>query len=228
MFSETFTTFLSDGSEVELKEGGKDIQLTFTNRHEFAALMEQKHLHQSNLQIRAILSGLAAIIPPYVLLLMTPKDLEFTICGREEVDIEILKQHTLYHGCSPHDKHIEYFWQAMESFSHTERSLFLRFAWGRSRLPPSFDFNKYFEIHAFQKGRRDRSHDKDDIKNPDDFLPEAHTCFFTVDIPTYSSYKIMREKLLYAITWTHAIDTDYNPSDDEEEYAASSNEDDDE
>jgi len=38
----------------------------------------------------------------------------------------------------------------------------------------------------------------------------------------------MREKLLYAITWTHAIDTDYNPSDDEEESVASSNEDDDE
>ncbi|KAL8429999.1 hypothetical protein ACSSS7_006212 [Eimeria intestinalis] len=33
------------------------------------------------------------------------------------------------------DKEIEWFWRALESFSTLERQQFLRFVWGRSRLP---------------------------------------------------------------------------------------------
>jgi len=46
--------------------------------------------------------------------------------------------------------------------------------------------------------------------NPDDYLPEAHTCFFALDLPLYSCKKIMEQKLLYAITTCADIDTDYN------------------
>lgn len=30
---------------------------------------------------------------------------------------------------------IQWFWEVMEEFSNQERSLFLRFVWGRTRLP---------------------------------------------------------------------------------------------
>ena len=39
-------------------------------------------------------------------------------------------------------------------------------------------------------------------------LPQAHTCFFSVDLPIYKSDKIMRQKLLTAITLCGEIDTD--------------------
>ena len=35
------------------------------------------------------------------------------------------------------DKEISWFWKALESFSTIERQQFLRFVWGRSRLPPA-------------------------------------------------------------------------------------------
>ncbi len=40
----------------------------------------------------------------------------------------------------------------------------------------------------------------------DDYLPSAHTCFFTIDLPGYSSVAVMRSKLLYAIRQCAAID----------------------
>ena len=33
----------------------------------------------------------------------------------------------------------------------------------------------------------------------DDYLPVAHTCFFSLELPPYSSQEIMRTKLLYAV-----------------------------
>ena len=49
------------------------------------------------------------------------------------------------------------------------------------------------------------------MTNPDSYLPQAHTCFFSMELPEYSSEQVMRERLLYAITECVAIDTDYIP-----------------
>jgi hypothetical protein len=43
---------------------------------------------------------------------------------------------------------------------------------------------------------------------PDIMLPVAHTCFFSIELPRYSSYEILRDKLRYAFTNCQAIDTD--------------------
>ena len=42
----------------------------------------------------------------------------------------------------------------------------------------------------------------------DQALPQAHTCFFSVEIPKYKTDKIMRDKILTAITLCGEIDTD--------------------
>ena len=39
-------------------------------------------------------------------------------------------------------------------------------------------------------------------------FPQAHTCFFSIDMPEYQSDKMMRDKLLVAITMCGEIDTD--------------------
>ncbi|CDJ34662.1 uncharacterized protein EMH_0091810 [Eimeria mitis] len=45
-------------------------------------------------------------------------------------------------------------------------------------------------------------------KLADEMLPQSHTCFFQVDLPPYSSYGVLRRKLLYAVTEGIAIDAD--------------------
>lgn len=38
-------------------------------------------------------------------------------------------------GVDVHSPLVQWFWDVMEEFSNQERSLFLRFVWGRTRLP---------------------------------------------------------------------------------------------
>ena len=44
------------------------------------------------------------------------------------------------------------------------------------------------------------------ITDPDQALPVAHTCFFSIDLPSYSSYATLRSKILFAIVNCQAID----------------------
>lgn len=43
---------------------------------------------------------------------------------------------------------------------------------------------------------------------PDLYLPHAQTCFFSLSLPRYSSKRILREKLLYAVDQTTTMDAD--------------------
>ena len=49
--------------------------------------------------------------------------------------ISAITQVATYKGVESSAPLIQWFWQVMEEFSNVERSLFLRFVWGRTRLP---------------------------------------------------------------------------------------------
>lgn len=57
------------------------------------------------------------------------------VCGSPDIPLHLLKSVATYKGVEPTSSLIQWFWEVMESFSNTERSLFLRFVWGRTRLP---------------------------------------------------------------------------------------------
>jgi E3 ubiquitin-protein ligase HERC2 len=94
---------------------------------------------------------------------------------------------------------ITWFWQAMNRFSNDERILYLKFVWGRSRLPLTKD--SFTQRHKIARSYSN---------HPDISLPLSHTCFFTIDIPPYSSYDILYNKILYAIRFCGEIDNDNN------------------
>ena len=74
--------------------------------------------------------------------LLTWRELETLVCGKPILDVELLRLNTIYRGCSESDPVIEFFWKGLTEFSPEERSMYLRFVWGRSRLPlTSKDFN---------------------------------------------------------------------------------------
>ena len=54
-------------------------------------------------------------------------------------------------------------------------------------------------------------------------LPEAHTCFFALDLPRYSNKDLLKEKLLYAITICREIDADYLPNERDQRDQSSCN-----
>jgi E3 ubiquitin-protein ligase HERC2 len=73
--------------------------------------------------------------------------LETLVCGKPILDVDLLKANSVYRGCSETDPVVEYFWRALREFTSEERSMYLRFVWGRSRLPlTSKDFPMKHQI----------------------------------------------------------------------------------
>ena len=196
---ETFCTQLSDGSEVELWPGGGGTSVTFANRGDYCARVATTRLNESRKQCDAMMQGLSQVVPQRLLSLFTWKQLELLTCGSADVSAEALRARTKYGvGVASTQRHIRYFWAAIRAFTPEQRSLFLRFVWGRSRLPVSAAEwgDTRFTLHTKQTSR------------PDAHFPVAHTCFFSLELPAYTSASVCHEKLLYAITNCQAIDID--------------------
>eukprot|EP00002_Diphylleia_rotans_P009903 TRINITY_DN2025_c0_g1_i6.p1 TRINITY_DN2025_c0_g1~~TRINITY_DN2025_c0_g1_i6.p1 ORF type:complete len:3715 (-),score=578.80 TRINITY_DN2025_c0_g1_i6:350-11494(-) len=205
---ETFTTSRSDGSVVPLIANGANVDVTFENRSEYCKLVEQARLRECLTQTMAIRKGMATIIPEFLLPLFTWQQLSLRVCGHPDVDLNLLKMHTRYRdNITPSDPIVGYFWNALESFSQSQRRLFLRFASGRERLPSAAEFRQQDEM-KFGKLM---------VENPDMDFPRAQTCFFSIEIPDYSSETILRERLLQAITTCFDIDTDHVVGEEDEE-----------
>jgi len=198
--NECFSTQLSNSEMFELKKDGANTPVTFENRHEFVALSIKARLNEATKQIRAIEKGLNTVVPLRLLSLFSWYDLEIMIAGTPQIDIEMLYRHTLYtSNLSSSSPLIGFLFQTLRSFNTDERQMFLRFVWGRNRLPATdTDWTQQFTVNALSADEK--------------ALPIAHTCFFSIDLPPYSSAEVLRAKLLYAIYNCTAIDVDFNPN----------------
>ena len=149
-------------------------------------------MHEFDDQVAAIRRGLGTIIPLQALRLYTWQQVEILACGQPVIDMDVWKLHTEYqNGYSETHPTIKLFWKVLESLSFEEQAGFVRFAWGRSRLPSR---NAWFDNMKLQ--RPANSGGKTDAEN---MLPVAHTCFFSIELPPYSSEEKMRHGLLTAI-----------------------------
>lgn len=201
LFEGTFTTRLSGGREVELVPGGRSHAVTLRNRLEYCQHVVRARLTEAGAALAALRAGLASMIPLQVLRLFTAQEVEQLTCGQPEFDLALLRSCTTY-NMPEHSPEIGYLWAVLEEFTHDQLALFLRFVWGRSRLPlRAEDFDRKMTIEHIPAAR------------PDEALPKAHTCFFRLDLPRYSSVDICRTKILYAITNCQAIDMDFAVSD---------------
>lgn len=57
------------------------------------------------------------------------------VCGSPDIPLSLLKSVASFKGATSDANIQKWFWEIMESMSNEEKSLFLRFVWGRSRLP---------------------------------------------------------------------------------------------
>jgi len=182
-----FAVMGSDGIRVPLVPGGDYVPVDYHARLHYCRLAQTYRLHtEFDVAARAMRRGLQTIIPERVLGLFTWSEFEVLICGSPEIDVELLKRHTTYQGYRATDRTIRHFWAVLESFTNEERALFVRFAWGRSRLP---------------RGRWSHSLTLTRVNVGEDRLPLAHTCFFQIELPPYRTEARMREKLLVATTY---------------------------
>ncbi|XP_058886345.1 E3 ubiquitin-protein ligase HERC2-like isoform X1 [Acipenser ruthenus] len=192
-----FTVPNSSGQDVQLSS--KHSHITLGNRGEYVRLAVHYRLREFDEQVSAVREGMARVVPVPLLSLFTGYELETMVCGSPDIPLHLLKSVATYKGVEPTAHLIQWFWEVMESFSNTERSLFLRFVWGRTRLPRTIaDFRgRDFVVQVLDK-----------YNPPDHFLPESYTCFFLLKLPRYSCKQVLEEKLKYAIHFCKSIDTD--------------------
>jgi hypothetical protein len=185
-----FTTPPSNGQgpAVEVEPGGRSRRVDFGSRHAYCDAVERFRLKELDRQLAAMRRGLGCVVPLGLLQLFSWKQVEELVAGKPDVDLDDLQRHTEYRGYTPHSPVVRAFWKSMGSLSPEERSNFVRFVWGRSRLPlKGRPWPQTFKIQRCSGG--------------DAMLPTTHTCFFSIELPEYSSEAVCHQRLLTAITY---------------------------
>ncbi|XP_043204412.1 E3 ubiquitin-protein ligase HERC2-like [Amphibalanus amphitrite] len=192
-----FSTPSAAGHEVLLS--GTYRRVTDDNKTEYIRAALNYRLHEADAMVAAVREGMSRVIPVPLLELFTGAELETMVCGSPDIPIKLLMAVATYKGVDACSPLVAWFWEVMQELSTLERSLFLRFVWGRTRLPRTIaDFRgRDFVLQVLDK-----------YQPADHFLPESYTCFFLLKMPRYSCKAVLREKLLYAIHFCKSIDTD--------------------
>jgi hypothetical protein len=185
-----FVVRKSSGKSKPLINGGGSKLVTYKNRLKYCDLHDEERIHEFDDQVGAIRRGLSCIVPFRSLQYLTAEELEICVCGDPEIDIKFWQSHAEYTGAGFSKTHplALRFWSAMGEFSQQQRVAFIKFAWGRSRLP--------------SRNSRETWKFKLTISNaPITNLPLAHTCFFQIELPKYPTKVMMKERLVTAVEY---------------------------
>ena len=202
-----WTAKTCDGRTISLVSGGSTKCVTLENLGLYLKSYVQCRLFEFFPAVDAFRQGVWSVLPESSLGLFTWEELEHIVCGSRKIDIERLKSNTEYDDdISALDAHIIAFWEVLHEFSEIEKSSFLKFVWARPTLPPiGVEFPQKMKVQTAVG-------DEASLK-PDQYLPKAHTCFFSLNLPNYSSKELLAEKLRYAITQCTEMDADFRLTD---------------
>ncbi len=188
-------TFVDEGEE--LIPDGARVEVTARSRLAFVRMVIARRRRLVLPAAEAMRRGMANIIPDRGIALCSDRDLRVLVCGPDQIDIEVLKRHTQYgRPFALGHPVVTAFWTVMERMSHRERQMVIRFAWGRNKLPPTEDAwaGTVFRFDPFYlAGPRGL------VERKDESLFEAHTCFFQLKVPFFSSAEVLRRKLILCI-----------------------------
>ena len=178
-----------------------DIPVTEDNKLEYVGSLIQHRFKTSiEKEIAAFASGFTDIVPlDRFQDLLDPHDLNLMLRGESFIDVADLENHTRLVGYFDDSPQVIWFWELLyDSSVFTQKKLheLLRFATGDSSVP----LGGFRNLREFFKLGRVTS------MNPDQRLPTASTCFFTLDLPEYSNKDILRTKLIQAIELTSGFD----------------------
>ena len=178
---------------VDLIPNGRNIEVTDDNKLEYVQLVSHHRMTSAiRSQIESFLDGFYDLVPPALITIFSPTELELLICGLPDVDLDDLYANTEYSSFAVGDKCIQWFWEALRSFTREERAQFIQFVTGTSKVPLD-GFANLQGMRGAQKFSIHRAFGDTGL------LPQAHTCFNQLDLPSYGTATEVREKLLMAI-----------------------------
>lgn len=177
-----FTVTRHDGKTIELVPDGSNIPVTNQNRLQYIyAVADYKLNKQISKQCRAFFNGLSTIIDIKWLRMFNQQELQILLGGASvPIDLNDLRQNTLYARYTESDKTIQNFWKALESFDNEHRMKFVKFVTSCSR-PPLLGFKEL--VPKFCIGNAGAT---------DDRLPTSSTCVNLLKLPDFSSFEILK------------------------------------
>ncbi|XP_027199659.1 uncharacterized protein LOC113793786 [Dermatophagoides pteronyssinus] len=180
--------------EKELKPAGKNILVTERNKKEYIERMVRWRVERGvSQQSQSLLKGFNEVIEPRMIAAFDARELELVIAGTAEIDVNDWRKNTEYRS-GYHDGHpvIQWFWAAIEHrFDNEQRLRLLQFVTGTSSIP-------YEGFAALRGSNGPRKFCIEKLGKPTS-LPRAHTCFNRLDLPPYTSFESLYEKLLLAV-----------------------------
>ena len=186
------------GNIIDISDAGNGHEklVEFKDIERYVSRALRSRLTISKVQCEAIKRGISQIVPQALLSMSTSEELEEAVCGKNYIDLELLKRHTKYSGGSEQyqkgSKLMNMFWDFMEEITPDDGREFIKFCWGQSRLPP--------DDAAFERQNlRFTIQPKEGRTEQDKMLPGARTCFFILYLPNYSTYNILKAKILKAV-----------------------------
>ena len=122
--------------QVELKPGGKDIEVTDENKKEYVELFTQWKIHDRvSAQLKAFMDGFNELIPEDLITVFDERELELLIGGISEIDVEDWKKHTDYRGYQEGDQTVQWLWKIVSEWDNESKARLLQFTIGTSRIP---------------------------------------------------------------------------------------------
>ena len=121
-------------------------------------------------QIESMLEGFYDLVPPELISIFSPTELELLICGLPDIDVQDLMKNTVYSGFRSTDPIIHWFWEALNGFNRAERALFVQFITGTSKVP----LGGFANLQGMRGPQRFSIHKS---YGESTLLPSAHTCF---------------------------------------------------
>lgn len=175
---------------IELLPGGKNIPVTRRNRLRFIHLMADYKLNrQIKRQCTDFVNGLSTIVDLSWLRMFSSDELQALISGSRSIDLSDWRKNTNYtSGYHGESMQINWFWEVVESLSLEEQSELLKFCTSCSRAP-LLGFKVMNPLFCVQRSG-----------NSTNALPTSSTCVNLLKLPEYPTKKILREKLIYALS----------------------------
>ena len=181
---------------------GEEVKLCNTNPKEEVDEQTYRKVRELTSALKNLMSGFEIIMENVCRYILTPRQLKFFICGRDELSAEqLISRLNFIEG----ESYAKSFKWVVEQLTSEERILLLKFATGRVSIPVAGSGASLTLNVSFNKPCG---------KNPPYSLPVAATCSSTIDVPCYPTKEIMLERIRVAIHFGSdmTLDTDMQVS----------------
>jgi len=182
-------------TEELIKDGG-NIQVTKDNLNQYIE-KRIEHLIYKDIQFyNDFRAGFLSVINESIISIFNSDELDLVLNGQPYIDVVDWKANSIYQsGFSESSNVIIWFWSILFDLNQEELARFLQFCTGTSRVP----------IGGFSALESNRSEiSKFCIVSVEHFSKKtnyikAHTCFNRIDLPRFTSKKLLEEAILFIL-----------------------------